>query len=124
MGETILSAPVVDKGKKHRDIYLPEGYWKDGNNGTVYQGQRWLRNYPAPIDVLPYFIRQFNTSSVYIHLEEQDTYSIIKQLYFKRSKVSVSIQKTALKDEHEKMHMKVFNGNYKIIVSRSSIKLQ
>lgn len=113
MGETILSAPIVEKGKKHRDIYLPQGHWKDGNNGSIYQGKRWLKNYPAAIDVLPYFINQFDTSAVYIHIEEKERDSMIRQIYFKRSKVSVSIQKWK---SNGKYYMKIFNGNYKIII--------
>jgi len=46
-------------GKTARDIYLPSGNWTDGNTGEIYTttSGRWLRNYPAPLDVLPYFIR-------------------------------------------------------------------
>lgn len=58
LGETILAAPIVEKDAYKRDIYLPVGSWKDGNSDTVYKGKRWIRNYDAPIDVLPYFIRQ------------------------------------------------------------------
>lgn len=111
MGETILSAPIVDRGKKHRDIYLPEGYWKDGNNGSIYQGKRWLKNYPAPIDVLPYFINQFNPPSTYNHIEVLQSYTFIKQFYFKRSKVSFTIQKFKADGKY---YMKIFNGNYEM----------
>lgn len=110
-----MSAPIVDKGKMRRDIYLPEGYWKDGNNGSIYEGKRWLKNYPAPIDVLPYFIRQFNTSAAYVHLETSDAYLTIKQMYFKRSNVSFTIQV----EKPEKIHLFMFNGNYKIIITLS-----
>lgn len=58
LGETILSAPVIEENKYARDIYLPAGNWVDGNDGTEHQGKLWIRNYPAPIGVLPYFIRQ------------------------------------------------------------------
>ncbi|XP_059620860.1 myogenesis-regulating glycosidase [Phlebotomus argentipes] len=56
LGDEILSAPVLEEGQTTRDIYLPVGKWQDGNNGTIYQGPQWLRNYPAPLSVLPYFI--------------------------------------------------------------------
>lgn len=59
LGEKILAAPVIMKDKFERDIYLPKGMWIDGNNpSTIYEGKKWIRNYPAPIDVVPYFIRQ------------------------------------------------------------------
>ena len=46
-------------GKTSRDIYLPAGNWVDGNSGEVHNLKtgKWLRNYPAPLDTLPYFIR-------------------------------------------------------------------
>ncbi|XP_031624032.1 myogenesis-regulating glycosidase-like [Contarinia nasturtii] len=56
LGTRILSAPVISKGKNVRDVYLPKGNWFDPNQYKVYQGPIWLRKYPAPIDVLPYFI--------------------------------------------------------------------
>jgi alpha-glucosidase len=58
LGEEILVAPVVVLNAVSRDVYLPKGQWKDGNNGTVYTGPVTLLNYPAPIEVLPYFIKQ------------------------------------------------------------------
>lgn len=48
-------------GATTRDIYLPVGVWEDGNTGqkyTVGSEGFWIRDYPAPIEVLPYFIRQ------------------------------------------------------------------
>ncbi|KAL1505265.1 hypothetical protein ABEB36_004866 [Hypothenemus hampei] len=58
LGEDILVAPVVVEGAISRDVYLPQGQWKDGNNGTVYKGPITLKSYSAPIEVLPYFIKQ------------------------------------------------------------------
>ncbi|XP_055607370.1 myogenesis-regulating glycosidase [Uranotaenia lowii] len=57
LGDNILAAPVVRQNSRARDIYLPSGKWTDGNNQTVYTGPTWLRNYPVPLNVLPYFIR-------------------------------------------------------------------
>jgi len=59
LGERILVAPVVEKGATQRDVYLPCGRWRDEAypDHKVYQGPRWLRNYPAPLHVLPYFTR-------------------------------------------------------------------
>lgn len=58
LGEKILVAPVIQEGATSRDVVLPTGSWKDGNNGTVYEGPQILKGYPAPIDILPYFIKQ------------------------------------------------------------------
>lgn len=51
-------APVLTAITTKRDIVLPEGTWIDGNNGTVYEGRQILKDYPAPVEVLPYFLRQ------------------------------------------------------------------
>jgi len=59
LGDKILSAPVVQQGKTSRDVYLPAGAWKDGNSGEIHNLETgtWLRNYQAPLDILPFFIR-------------------------------------------------------------------
>lgn len=58
LGESILAAPVVEQSKTQRDIYLPVGKWLDPRTGVTHEGKKWIRNYPAPLDVLPYFIRE------------------------------------------------------------------
>nr|CAH7726086.1 unnamed protein product [Callosobruchus chinensis] len=57
VGEKLLVAPVLEQGATSRDIYLPAGRWIDGNNGTKYDGPVTMYGYPAPIDILPWFIR-------------------------------------------------------------------
>lgn len=55
LGETILVAPVIQEGAISRDIYFPTGMWLDLNRETIINGSKWIRNYPAPLDTLPYF---------------------------------------------------------------------
>ncbi|XP_026811742.1 myogenesis-regulating glycosidase-like [Rhopalosiphum maidis] len=59
LGENILVAPIVVEGAIYRDIYLPSGLWRDENhpNSHLITGRKWLRNYPAKLDVLPWFTR-------------------------------------------------------------------
>lgn len=57
LGENLLVAPVVQPGGRTRDIYLPRGNWRDRWNGQVYQGSQWLKDYPAPLEILPLFER-------------------------------------------------------------------
>ena len=40
-----------------RDIYLPAGTWYDVNTHSVLVGPQTIVTYPAPISVLPLFIR-------------------------------------------------------------------
>lgn len=56
-GSAFLVAPVVEKGKTSREVYLPKGStWYDYWTGKKYPGgQRILAD--APLDVLPLFVR-------------------------------------------------------------------
>jgi alpha-glucosidase (family GH31 glycosyl hydrolase) len=56
LGEAVLVAPVLEKGATARDIYLPEGQWRDYKTGQVLEGGRKLTSYSAPLDTLPLFI--------------------------------------------------------------------
>jgi alpha-glucosidase (family GH31 glycosyl hydrolase) len=56
LGDRFLVAPVLRKGALSRDVYLPAGTWKDFWNGRIYRGGQTVKNYPAPLDVLPAFV--------------------------------------------------------------------
>ncbi len=58
LGEDVVVAPVLAKGARTRDVYLPEGAWRDETTGKRVEGGRWLRGYAAPLDVLPLFVRE------------------------------------------------------------------
>lgn len=58
VGGWLLSAPVLQQGQTSRNIYLPQGVWRDGITDIPIQGPTWLMDYPAPLDVLPYFIKE------------------------------------------------------------------
>ncbi|KAG6452085.1 hypothetical protein O3G_MSEX007467 [Manduca sexta] len=59
LGENILVAPVLEEGATSRDIYLPTGVWlEEGDPERAHEGPLWIRDYPAPLDILPYFVRQ------------------------------------------------------------------
>lgn len=58
-GREILVAPIVWEGETSRDVYLPAGTeWIDYKDGkTIYQGGQTLKNYPAPINEMPMFVK-------------------------------------------------------------------
>jgi alpha-D-xyloside xylohydrolase len=56
-GDSFLVAPVLERGAERRMVYLPVGEWVDYWSREVYQGPSWL-NYPAPLEILPLFIRR------------------------------------------------------------------
>ncbi|XP_034833635.1 myogenesis-regulating glycosidase-like [Maniola hyperantus] len=59
LGDSILVAPIFSEGITVRDVYLPVGTWLDqGDPEKIHAGPAWVRNYPAPIGVLPFFVRE------------------------------------------------------------------
>ncbi|CAG7734444.1 unnamed protein product [Allacma fusca] len=58
LGDDILAAPVTTEGALSRDIYLPKGTWLLPSNNLTFTGPQWLRSWPAPVDYLPFFVRQ------------------------------------------------------------------
>ncbi|XP_025410615.1 myogenesis-regulating glycosidase isoform X2 [Sipha flava] len=71
LGENILVAPVIVEKAISRDIYLPAGVWRDENNpeSPYIVGRTWLHEYPAPIEILPWFTRMSS--------EQQQSNSIV-----------------------------------------------
>lgn len=57
LGDRILVAPVLKHSERKRNVYLPLGYWKDGNSNKTYIGPTWVKDYPAGLNILPHFIR-------------------------------------------------------------------
>jgi alpha-glucosidase (family GH31 glycosyl hydrolase) len=57
LGDDILVAPVVTPNQRARNIYLPTGTWRDYWTKQVFTGGAMLKDYPAPLEVLPFFER-------------------------------------------------------------------
>ncbi|MGQ9629845.1 MAG: glycoside hydrolase family 31 protein [bacterium] len=55
-GPSILVAPVTTPGSS-RDVYLPAGHWVDFWSNEVYAGPVALKDYPAPLEKLPLFVK-------------------------------------------------------------------
>lgn len=36
-------------------VYLPQGVWKDGIDGSLRKGSRWMHGYRVPKDKIAYF---------------------------------------------------------------------
>ena len=57
-GSDVLVAPIFEEGAKARTLYLPKGTaWVDANSGDRYEGGQTV-TVPAPVDVLPLFVRE------------------------------------------------------------------
>ncbi|CAG2100342.1 unnamed protein product [Medioppia subpectinata] len=57
IGNDIIVAPVIEEGQTERDIFLPNGWWKDEILVQVIRGGKWMRKYHVPIEKVAYFIR-------------------------------------------------------------------
>jgi alpha-glucosidase (family GH31 glycosyl hydrolase) len=55
LGDNWLVAPVVTMGARARDVYFPEGRWRDAETQEVFEGPAWVREMAAPLDKLLYF---------------------------------------------------------------------
>ncbi|XP_054160917.1 myogenesis-regulating glycosidase-like [Oppia nitens] len=63
IGNDIIVAPVVDEGHTERDIFLPNGWWKDEISMQVIRGGKWMRKYQVPVDKVAVFIRTESSST-------------------------------------------------------------
>lgn len=57
VGEELIVAPILRKGETKREVYLPYGVWKDGVDGSLRKGHRWIHNYRVPEDKVAYFVK-------------------------------------------------------------------
>ncbi|CAH1796171.1 unnamed protein product [Owenia fusiformis] len=57
IGEDIMVAPIIEKGKTSRDIYFPPGLWRDKMTKRNIIGGKWIRNVTVALDHLPYFLK-------------------------------------------------------------------
>lgn len=56
LGDSLLVAPILERGQTEREVYLPRGRWFDYHTGHVHDGGRLLK-VAAPLETLPLFVR-------------------------------------------------------------------
>ncbi|CAB3363493.1 Hypothetical predicted protein [Cloeon dipterum] len=62
ISDQIIVAPVLQQNSEEREIYLPNGVWKDGIDGSLRKGNRWIHHYKVPLDKVAYFVRMPNNT--------------------------------------------------------------
>ena len=53
-GSKYLVAPVLHLGERQREVYMPEGKWKDVYAETIYEGPATVMA-DAPLEHIPVF---------------------------------------------------------------------
>jgi alpha-D-xyloside xylohydrolase len=65
-GPDLLVAPVMEEGVRTRSVYLPAGAaWTDASTKKTYDGGQTV-TVPAPIDVIPVFLRDGAAYKIYV----------------------------------------------------------
>ncbi|KAM7348782.1 myogenesis-regulating glycosidase isoform 1-T1 [Cochliomyia hominivorax] len=57
VGEEMIVAPILEEDSEEREVYLPQGVWKDGIDGSLRKGSRWIHNYKVAKEKIAYFIK-------------------------------------------------------------------
>ena len=83
-GRELLVAPVVKKGARTKNVYLPEGTWIDYNNKqAVYTGEQWT-TVDAPLSSVPIFVKQGSiipTMPVMNYTHEKPVYPLTFEIF-------------------------------------------
>lgn len=82
-GESLLVAPVVEKGARTREVYLPKGRWYDWYDGTIYEGGHYV-TVPAQLDKTPVLVKEGGmvpTGPVVQNTEQADGSSLLIRCY-------------------------------------------
>lgn len=57
IGDGMIVAPIIYRSDTSREVYLPHGVWKDGIDGSLRKGSRWIHNYHVPLNKVAFFIK-------------------------------------------------------------------
>lgn len=57
VGDQLLIAPILEQHRREREVYLPKGVWKDGIDGSLRKGGRWIHHHKTQLHQIAYFVR-------------------------------------------------------------------
>lgn len=57
LGSELLIAPVMEKGKRKKEVYFPQGKWVMWNTLEDFEGPGF-KTVPAPLEILPMFVKK------------------------------------------------------------------
>lgn len=84
IGEEVIVAPILRPGATEREVYLPAGVWKDGIEGSLRKGSRWIHNYKIPLDKIAYFVKMPNNTrfwSIYYIIRTEWFTMVFKSIF-------------------------------------------
>lgn len=55
IGDDLIVAPILYPGSRQREVYLPAGVWKDGIDGSLRKGSRFIHDYRVDEDEIAFF---------------------------------------------------------------------
>ncbi len=83
LGDSLLVAPVLERQRERRNVYLPAGWWYDFWTGELFEGPE-EREVAAPLDHLPLYVRSGSVvpmASVRQHTGEPDPKPLALHLF-------------------------------------------
>jgi alpha-glucosidase len=83
LGPSLLAAPVLERGKRQRSVYLPEGIWYGFDDGARWIGPRTVE-VAAPLERIPLFARAGSvipTASPVLHVGEVPAEPLVLEVF-------------------------------------------
>jgi oligosaccharide 4-alpha-D-glucosyltransferase len=78
-GDALLIAPVVEKGQKFRNVYLPKGEWYERNLSKPYRGDTTI-SYALTMDQIPVFVKAGSFIAEYGTTAVENTIGIMNKV--------------------------------------------
>ncbi|MDX1673014.1 MAG: glycoside hydrolase family 31 protein, partial [Balneolaceae bacterium] len=128
-GDQILAAPVLEKGKTKKKLYLPTGGWYHFWDHRFYEGKQTLK-VDAPIEQVPFFVKAgtiLPLRPVMQHVHEKEPERMELNIYFGKESAQSFIYEDAGEgyDFRDGVFMKsYFNYEWNEDQQRASIAVQ
>ncbi|MFQ7549132.1 MAG: hypothetical protein ACLRMZ_00885 [Blautia marasmi] len=68
-GSKVLVCPVLYEGVRERNVYLPEGKWKNINDNRIYDGGAGY-TCAAPYDSIPVFVKAGELEDIFKRIRQ------------------------------------------------------
>jgi oligosaccharide 4-alpha-D-glucosyltransferase len=116
-GSSFLVAPVLTKGQKKREVYLPDGYWFSFFNKEEYEGKTTVK-IPVNLETIPVFVRAGSFIPMVRDFQSTDKYpndSIFMRYY---NHESVKGARYTLFEDDGKDRLSLENGKFETTLFR------